>query len=144
MSDIRILIADDHAIVREGLRVLISNERGLELVGEASDGFEAVEQARRLKPDVILIDLVMPGKGGQEAIEEIMRENSEARILVLTSFGEDERLFPAIKSGAHGYLLKDSLPQELLQAIRDVQQARYPGPALCPRAFDSSLVTRAD
>jgi NarL family two-component system response regulator LiaR len=120
MPDIRVLIADDHAIVREGLRVLISSEAGLVLAGEAANGVEAVEQARRLNPDVIVIDLVMPGKSGQEAILEIKHDNPDARILVLTSFAEDEKLFPAIKSGALGYLLKDSLPQELLQAIRDV------------------------
>ncbi len=117
---IRILIADDHAIVREGLRALIDTEPGMELVGEAADGIEAVLLARSLNPDVILLDLVMPRKDGLEAIGDIKRENPQARILVLTSFAEDEKVFPAIKSGALGYLLKDASPQELLQAIRDV------------------------
>jgi len=117
---IHILIADDHAIVREGLRALIDTERGMELVGEAADGVEAVLRARALQPDVILLDLVMPRKDGIEAIGEIKQENPEARILVLTSFAEDDKVFPAIKAGALGYLLKDSSPQELLQAIRDV------------------------
>jgi len=117
---IRILIADDHAIVREGLRALIDTERGMELVGEAADGVEAVLRAHSLQPDVILLDLVMPRKDGIEAIGEIKQENPEARILVLTSFAEDDKVFPAIKAGALGYLLKDSSPQELLQAIRDV------------------------
>jgi NarL family two-component system response regulator LiaR len=117
---IHILIADDHAIVREGLRALIDTERGMELVGEAADGFEAVLQARLLQPDIILLDLVMPRKDGIEAISEIKQENPEARILVLTSFAEDDKVFPAIKAGALGYLLKDSSPQELLQAIREV------------------------
>jgi NarL family two-component system response regulator LiaR len=117
---IRILIADDHAIVREGLRALIGTKPDMELVGEAADGVEAVLKARSLRPDVILLDLVMPRKDGIEAIGEIKRENPKARILVLTSFAEDEKVFPAIQSGALGYLLKDSSPQELLRAIREV------------------------
>jgi NarL family two-component system response regulator LiaR len=117
---IRILIADDHAIVREGLRWLIDTEPGMELVGEAADGVEAVLKTRSLQPDVILLDLVMPRKDGIEAIGEIKGENPEARILVLTSFAEDDKVFPAIQAGALGYLLKDSSPQELLKAIREV------------------------
>ncbi len=119
---IRLLIADDHAIVREGLRALIGTEPGLELVAEAGDGVEAVSKAHALKPDVILLDMMMPRKDGLGAIEEIMREQPNARILVLTSFAEDDKVFPAIKAGALGYLLKDSSPQELLQAIRLVYQ----------------------
>lgn len=119
---IRILIADDHAIVREGLRALIGTEPGLELVGEASDGIEAVLKARTLKPDIILLDMMMPRKDGLGAIDEIIKENPKARILVLTSFAEDDKVFPAIKAGALGYLLKDSSPNELLQAIRNVHQ----------------------
>jgi NarL family two-component system response regulator LiaR len=119
---IRVLIADDHAVVREGLRALIETEPGMTLVGEAADGVEVVERARMLAPDVILLDLVMPRKGGIEAISEIKRENPDARILVLTSFAEDDKVFPAIKGGAMGYLLKDSSPAELLQAVRDVYQ----------------------
>jgi NarL family two-component system response regulator LiaR len=119
---IRILIADDHAIVREGLRALIGTEPGLELVGEASDGIEVVLKSRTLKPDIILLDMMMPRKDGLGAIEEIIKENPNARILVLTSFAEDDKVFPAIKAGALGYLLKDSSPHELLQAIRNVHQ----------------------
>ncbi|HSJ56363.1 MAG TPA: response regulator transcription factor [Anaerolineae bacterium] len=117
---IRVLIADDHAVVREGLRGLIRSEPGMDVVGEACDGVETVNQARRLQPDVILIDLVMPRQGGIEAIAEIKAHDPSARILVLTSFADDDKVFPAIKSGALGYLLKDSSPRELLQAIRDV------------------------
>jgi NarL family two-component system response regulator LiaR len=118
--NIRVLIADDHAIVREGLRWLITTEPGMELVAEASDGSEAVQKARALLPDVILLDLVMPQVDGVAAITQIKRENPDARILVLTSFADDERVFAAIKAGALGYLLKDSLPRDLLQGIRDV------------------------
>jgi NarL family two-component system response regulator LiaR len=119
-ENIRILIADDHAVVREGLRALIDIEPGMELVDEAADGVEAVQRARSLHPDVILLDLVMPHMGGIEAIGAIKAENPDARILVLTSFAEDDKVFPAIRAGALGYLLKDSSPGELLQAIRDV------------------------
>ena len=123
-ESIRILIADDHAIVREGLRALIDAKPDMEMVGEAADGIEAVLKARSLQPDVILLDLVMPRQDGIEAIREIKQENPNARILVITSFAEDEKVFPAIKAGALGYLLKDSSPQELLHAIRDVYQGR--------------------
>ena len=123
-KNIRILIADDHAIVREGLRTLISAKPGLELVGEAADGHEAVSLACALQPDVILLDMIMPSKDGLEAIREIKAENPEARILVLTSFSDDDKVFAAIKAGALGYLLKDSSPQQLLQAIQDVYQGQ--------------------
>jgi NarL family two-component system response regulator LiaR len=119
---IRILIADDHAVVRHGLRALIATEPDLELVGEAADGVEAVELTTRLRPDVILMDMAMPRKTGLEAIHDIKRDDPQARILVLTSFAEDDQVFPAIKAGAAGYLLKDTAPRELLQAIRDVQR----------------------
>jgi NarL family two-component system response regulator LiaR len=121
---IRILIADDHAIVREGLRTLIAVKPGLELVGEASDGEEAVLLAKSLQPDIILLDMVMPRKDGLAAIEDIKQNNPNARILVLTSFDDDDRVFAAIKAGALGYLLKDSSPQQLIQAIHDVYQGR--------------------
>lgn len=120
METIHILIADDHPIVREGLRALIATEPGMIVVGEAKDGDEAVFKARSLQPDVILLDLVMPRKDGLAAIGEITHDLPGARILVLTSFAEDEYVFPAIKAGAMGYLLKDASPQELLEAIRAV------------------------
>jgi NarL family two-component system response regulator LiaR len=119
-ENIRILIVDDHAIVREGLRALIESEPEMDLVGEAQDGVEAVAKARSLNPDVILLDLVMPRMDGIEATRQIKNENDKIQILVLTSFSEDAKVFSAIKSGAMGYLLKDSSPQDLLRAIRDV------------------------
>ena len=120
MNKIQILVADDHAIVREGLRLFISSDPEMELIGEAADGEEAVSKALLLKPNVILMDLVMPRMDGLEAINKIKETMTEARILVLTSYSEENQVFPAIKAGALGYLLKDSLPQQLLQAIHDV------------------------
>jgi NarL family two-component system response regulator LiaR len=121
---IRVLIVDDHAVVREGLRALIAAKPGMEVVGEAADGTEAVQQAHSLHPDVILMDLLMPHKDGVEAISEIKQKNPDARILVLTSYAEDAKVFTAIQAGAMGYLLKDSSPQELLQAIRDIYRGK--------------------
>jgi NarL family two-component system response regulator LiaR len=123
-EEIRILIADDHAVVREGLRALIDAEQGMTLVGEAADGVDAVQKSCALEPDVILLDLVMPQKGGIEAIREIKEQDPGARILVITSFAEDDKVFPAIKAGAQGYLLKDSSPRELVKAIRDIHQGQ--------------------
>lgn len=121
-KSIRILIADDHPVVREGLCSLVNISPGMELVGEAVDGIEAVEKACSLQPDVILLDMVMPHKDGLEVIREIKQQNPDARILVLTSFAEDDKIFRAIKAGALGYLLKDTSPEMLLQSIRDIYQ----------------------
>ncbi len=119
--NIRVLIADDHTVVRKGLRSLLSAEKyGIEVIGEASNGDEAVEKARQLEPDVILMDLVMPRKSGQEAIVEIRQMQPGARILVLTSFADDENVKQAIRAGAYGFLLKDTSPDELVQTIHSV------------------------
>jgi NarL family two-component system response regulator LiaR len=128
-EDIRILIVDDHAIVREGQRALIDTEPGMTLVGEATNGLEAIELARTLSLDVIFMDLFMPEMGGIEAIEAIKADNPEARILVLTSFAEDEKVFAAVKAGASGYLLKDATPDEILTAVRYVNRGE---PAMNP------------
>jgi NarL family two-component system response regulator LiaR len=117
---IRVLVVDDHVVVRVGLCALITAVPDMEVVGEAADGAEAVLKACSQQPDVILMDLVMPRKGGIEAIGEIKQENPDARILVLTSFAEDRNVFLAIKAGALGYLLKDSSSKDLIQAIRNV------------------------
>ncbi len=121
-KQIRVLVVEDHVVVREGLCALISSQSDMEVMGQASDGDEAVRQARVLQPDVILMDLWMPRKGGIDAIEEIKAESPNACILVLTSFAEDQKVFQAIEAGALGYLVKDSSSKDLIQAIRQVYQ----------------------
>jgi NarL family two-component system response regulator LiaR len=128
-GSIRVLVADDHEIVRKGICALLDTVPDIEVVGEAHDGREAIAEAQRLLPDIILMDLVMPGTDGVEAIRRIRAFRPEVRVLVLTSFCGDDKLFPAIKAGAAGYLLKESGPQELVQAIRQVhggQSALHP------------------
>ncbi len=119
---IRVLIADDHAIVRKGLRALLATEPDIEVMAEAENGAEAIARVERLQPDVVLMDLVMPEVDGIEAIRRITASLPRVRILVLTSFGGDDKVFPAIKAGALGYLLKDSSPEELVRAIHQVHR----------------------
>lgn len=126
---IRVMIVDDHAIVRKGIRALLSESGGFEIVAEAAEGQEAVLAAEQTQPDVILMDLLMPGMDGIEATRRITGSRPEARVLVLTSFAADNKLFPAIKAGALGYLLKDSSPEELVRAVRQVYRGE---PALHP------------
>ena len=119
-SSIRVLLTDDHAIVRKGVRALLTTEPDIQIVGEASNGAEAVAQAEAICPDVILMDLMMPKLDGIEATRQITAKIPGARVIVLTSFAADEKVFPAIKAGALGYLLKDSGPEELVRAIHQV------------------------
>jgi NarL family two-component system response regulator LiaR len=121
---IRLLIVDDQAIVRKGIRALLDEVKGMDVIGEAADGLEAVQQAASLQPDVILMDLVMPKLDGIEAIRRILVDEPKARILVLTSFTADDKVFPAIKAGALGYLLKDSEPEELIAAIMNIYRGQ--------------------
>lgn len=116
---IRLMVVDDHRVVRSGVKALIATEEGLEIVGEATDGREAVTKATALEPDLVLMDLVMPEMDGVEATRRITEERSDLEILILTSFSEEERIIQAIKAGASGYLIKDASPDELVGAIRD-------------------------
>jgi NarL family two-component system response regulator LiaR len=128
-TPIRVLIVDDQAIVRKGIRALLAEVEAIAVVGEASNGQEAVAQALALHPDVTLMDLAMPGMDGLEAIRQITTRQAGARILVLTSFVSDDKVFPAIKAGALGYLLKDSEPADLIHAIKQVNRGE---PSLHP------------
>jgi NarL family two-component system response regulator LiaR len=137
MADaIRVLLVDDHAVVREGLRNFLALQDGLEIVGEASDGNEAIEQAQRLEPDVILMDLVMPGLDGIGAMRQLRARSPTSRVIVLTSFLEDERVLPSIQAGAAGYLLKNVEPAELARAIR----AAHAGEAIIDPTAAARLV----
>jgi two-component system, NarL family, response regulator LiaR len=117
---IRVLIADDHAVVREGLRAFLALQDDVEVVGEAADGEEAVQAVARLQPDVALVDLVMPRVDGIEAIGRIRVQRPQTRVIVLTSFVDEDKMLPAVRAGAVGYLLKDVQPQDLVSAIRTV------------------------
>ncbi len=119
---IRILIADDHPIVREGLATVLNQEEDLKVVGLAENGLEAVAQARKLRPDIILMDLQMPEMDGVEAIHGIKQEAEGIGIIILTTYDADDYIFRGIEAGARGYLLKDSPPEEVLKAIRAVHK----------------------
>lgn len=122
---IRILVVDDHALVRKGLVALLDVKPGVEVIGEACDGDEAVQMARELNPDVILLDLVMPNKDGITALREIRQENKDIKVLILTSFTEESKAKAAIEAGANGFQLKDSTPAELLTSIQVVYQGSF-------------------
>jgi two-component system, NarL family, response regulator LiaR len=121
-SRIRVLVVDDHAIIRKGIRAVLEIVRDMEMVGEAENGIQAIQLDRELHPDVILMDLMMPEMDGIACIRQIKDQRSTARILVLTNFAGEEMIFPAIKAGAMGYHLKDSSPETLIEAIRQVNQ----------------------
>jgi two-component system, NarL family, response regulator LiaR len=121
---IRVLIADDHAVVRQGLRTFLDLQEEIDVVGEAADGEEALAAIEELAPDVVLMDLVMPRLDGIEAIRRIRERTPATRVIVLTSFLDDDKVFPAVRAGAAGYLLKDVQPQELVRAIRTVRDGQ--------------------
>jgi NarL family two-component system response regulator LiaR len=135
---IRVLIADDHAVVRRGLRTFLELQQEIEVVGEAEDGEEAVAAVEEFAPDVVLMDLVMPRVDGIEAIRQIRERRPATRVIALTSFLDDDKLFPAVRAGAAGYLLKDVQPQELVSAIRTV----HAGEALLHPAAASRLMAQ--
>jgi len=121
-AKVRVLIAEDQALVRRGTSVLLSLEPDMEVVGEACDGVEAVAMAGQLRPDVVLMDLHMPRLGGVAATREITRNLPDTQVLVLTTLADDETVFEAVRAGAHGYLLKDVTEQELLETIRALRR----------------------
>ena len=122
MERVTVLLADDHPVVRQGLRTFLELQEDIEVVGEAGDGADAVALAEQLVPDVVLMDLVMPTLDGIEATRRIRHASPATKVIVLTSFAEDDKIFPAIRAGAAGYLLKDAQPQELADGIRRVQR----------------------
>jgi two-component system, NarL family, response regulator LiaR len=135
-ESIRVLVVDDHAVVREGLQTFLELQDGIEVAGEAADGEEAIALAERLRPDVVLMDLVMPGLDGLGAMRALRDRVPEARVIVLTSFADDDKLLPALRAGAAGYLLKNAQPQELARAVR----AAHTGEALLDPLVAARLV----
>jgi NarL family two-component system response regulator LiaR len=125
MEIVTVLIVDDHEVVRRGLRSFLQSQDDIEVIGEAVDGAEAIDKVEELLPDVVLMDLVMPGMGGIDAIRRVTQISPSSRVLVLTSFSEDDKVFPAIKAGAMGYLLKDVAVEDLARAIRSVAGGEF-------------------
>lgn len=128
-DNIRVLIVDDHAVVRQGLRTFLelqdeATSLPITVVGEASNGSQAVDQAKLLQPDVVLLDLVMPEMDGVEATSRIIEKSPHSRVIILTSFGEEDKVIPAIQAGAQGYLLKDIAPNDLVQAVREAYRGQ--------------------
>jgi DNA-binding NarL/FixJ family response regulator/tRNA A-37 threonylcarbamoyl transferase component Bud32 len=121
---IKVLLVDDHAVVRQGLRTFLELQDDMQVTGEAANGVEAIEQAKLTQPDVVLLDLMMPTMGGVEATPHILAACPHARVIILTSFGEDDQIIPAIRAGAQGYLLKDIPPHDLVQAVREAHQGK--------------------
>lgn len=137
-APIRVLIVDDHAVVREGLRTFLELQDGIDVVGEAANGEQALDRVAELRPDVVVMDLVMPKLDGVGAMRELQRLGHAPRVLVLTSFLDDERLMPAIEAGAAGYLLKNVDPAELARAVR----AAHAGEAMLDPTVAARLVER--
>ena len=134
---IRILIADDHAVVREGLRAVLGSEPDMEVVGEAATGKEVLERAAELRPDVILMDIQMPGINGIEASRRILDASPKVGVVVLTMFEDDESVFSAMRAGARGYVLKGAHPSEILKVLRAVAGGEaYFGPEIAQRLVD--------
>ena len=141
---VRIAIADDHVLVREGLRRLLSEQHDIEIVGEAADGFAAVELVRRQRPDVLLLDITMPGKDGLEATKEISALGEDTKILILTMHPEEQYALRTLRAGARGFIVKNAKPTELLEAIRQVHQGRHYLPPELEHIFAEHYVLPGD
>ena len=142
-SPVKVMIVDDHAIVREGLTMVLSEEAGIEVVGEAGNGAEALARIGQLKPDVVLMDLVMPEMDGITATARIRQAYPDCQVLVLTSFAEDQRVPDAIQAGAVGYLLKDVLKADLLRAIRAAAEGKLTLHQEAQRQLVQQIITPA-
>ncbi len=139
-STIRVVLVDDHAVVRRGLADLLSSAADISVVGTAGDGGEALDVVRRTRPDVVVMDLQMPGIGGVEATRTILAEGLDAQVLVLTSFSDSERIIAALDAGAVGYLLKDADPDDVIEGVRAVGRGESP---LHPKAARELLLARS-
>ena len=144
---IRVLIVDDHAVVRQGLRTFLDLQDDaaslpIAVVGEASNGSQAVDQARLLQPDVVLLDLVMPEMDGVEATSRIIESSPHSRVVILTSFGEEDKVIPAIRAGAQGYLLKDIAPNDLVHAVREAYRGQGFNEFMAASCADAKIVAQ--
>jgi DNA-binding NarL/FixJ family response regulator len=140
MNRIKVLIADDHAIVREGIRMILASHEDIEVVGEAADGRDTINQVAKLGPDVVLMDIAMPGLGGLEATLEIGKTHPESKVLVLTQYDDSEYIFRFLKAGAAGYVLKKTVGSDLIAAIRAVAQGKsFIDPTIADRVIKGYL-----
>ena len=142
MSKLRVLIVDDHGIVRAGIRSLLEGQPDMEVAGEAAGGEEALQKAKELKPDLVLMDIAMPGMNGIEATKRIKEEQPETNVLVLSMHDDEEFFFPVLRAGASGYILKEAEPQELLYAIRTVSLGHiFLSPAVATALLEGFVTT---
>lgn len=142
MSDIRVLLADDHGLVRKGLRLLLEAQQGVEVVGEASDGREALKLAAELAPDIAILDIAMPNLNGIEATAQLTKSGSEVKVIILSMHSDESYVVRALDAGARGYLLKDSAEDDLMRAIRTVAQGRpFFSPAISATLLDDYVRT---